>query len=323
MRTAAAYPISPWDSGWRRWARQPTGGGRGARAGRAAARTRRPAPDRRARAPGRALGRDRPVRPDADAVSADGRGRGRVGAEDGASRHGPHRASSASRAATTARGWARWRPAAGRNSASPMAAWLPPAPGRALRSRAAPRHDVACVVVEPMQGRGGVFEPPEGWLAELRKCDRGDAAGGGRGLQRPRPHRRMWACQAQGLRPICWCAARRWAAGCRCRPAWAVRADGPAWAGRGEVAIDTHTHLGSPVSCAAALAVLDELERRELPQRAAELERACERSAGRARPRAGAGPGPATASPFGAAARTGRDRGAGGARRRCWRSARR
>ena len=41
-----------------------------------------------------------------------------------------------------------------------------------------------------------------------------------------------------------------------------------AWAGRGEVAIDTHTHLGSPLSCAAALAVLDEIERGRLPQRA-------------------------------------------------------
>jgi 4-aminobutyrate aminotransferase-like enzyme len=38
------------------------------------------------------------------------------------------------------------------------------------------------------------------------------------------------------------------------------------------VAIDTHTHLGSPLSCAAALAVLDELEQRGLPQRARELE---------------------------------------------------
>ena len=62
-----------------------------------------------------------------------------------------------------------------------------------------------------------------------------------------------------------------------------------AWAGHGEVAIDTHTHLGSPLSCAAALAVLDVLEE-ERPARARRRPgRAGARRAARRARRAGLG----------------------------------
>ena len=157
----------------------------------------------------------------------------------------------------------------------PFAPWL--APSRIEPYGVVPRltEDVACVVVEPMQGRGGVVEPPAGFLAGLRDaCDRAGAllvvdeifTGLGR-------TGRMWMCQAEHVRPDLLVCGKALAGGlplsaCLGAPALMDRA----WGGRGEIAIDTHTHLGSPLSCAAALAVIDELEAAGLPQRAAKLE---------------------------------------------------
>ena len=138
-----------------------------------------------------------------------------------------------------------------------------------------------------MQGRGGVVEPPAGFLAGLREaCDRAGAllvvdevfTGLGRTGT-------MWMCQALDVRPDLLVCGKALGGGlplsaCLGTPELMDRA----WGGHGEVAIDTHTHLGSPLSCAAALAVLDEIE-----------------SAGAAAAGAGAG--------------------AGGARRRCARCA--
>jgi len=135
---------------------------------------------------------------------------------------------------------------------------------------------VACVVVEPMQGRGGVVEPPAGFLAGLRAAC--DAAGAllvvdevFTGLGRTGS---MWMCESERVAPDLLVCGKALAGGlplsaCLGTP----RLMDEAWGGRGEVAIDTHTHLGSPLSCAAALAVLDEIETRHLAQRALELER--------------------------------------------------
>jgi 4-aminobutyrate aminotransferase-like enzyme len=158
----------------------------------------------------------------------------------------------------------------------PFRTWL--APARIEDYGVVPELDasVACVVVEPMQGRGGVVEPPSGFLAGLRDaCDRAGAllvvdevfTGLGRTGT-------MWMCQALGVRPDLLVCGKALAGGlplsaCLGTPELMDRA----WAGHGELAIDTHTHLGSPLSCAAALAVLDEIESRWLPQRALELER--------------------------------------------------
>jgi 4-aminobutyrate aminotransferase-like enzyme len=120
-----------------------------------------------------------------------------------------------------------------------------------------------------------VVEPPPGWLAELRyECDRWgtllvvDEVFSGLGRTGV-----MWACEAAGVRPDLLVCGKALGGGL---PLSAVLGSptlmDAAWKGRGEIAIDTHTHLGSPLSCAAALAVLDELEQGDLPRRAAHLE---------------------------------------------------
>jgi 4-aminobutyrate aminotransferase-like enzyme len=170
-------------------------------------------------------------------------------------------------AALSVCGWPEFR--------DPFAAWLPPA--RIEPYGRLPRidRDTACVVVEPMQGRGGVIEPPRGFLGQLRAAC--DAAGAllvmdevFTGLGRTGS---MWMCQAEGVAPDLLVCGKALAGGlplsaCLGSPELMDRA----WGGRGEVAIDTHTHVGSPLSCAAALAVLDEIETLGLPERATALE---------------------------------------------------
>ena len=158
----------------------------------------------------------------------------------------------------------------------PFADWLAPADLVPWGGSPALGEEVACVVVEPMQGRGGVVPPPDGWLAALRhECDRWgvllvvDEVFTGLGRTGY-----MWMSEAEGVRPDLLVCGKALGGGlplaaCLGTPELMDRA----WAGRGEIAIDTHTHLGSPLSCAAALAVLDEIERRALPARAAALGR--------------------------------------------------
>jgi 4-aminobutyrate aminotransferase / (S)-3-amino-2-methylpropionate transaminase / 5-aminovalerate transaminase len=170
--------------------------------------------------------------------------------------------------ALAACGWPEFR--------EPFASWLPPA--RVVPWGAVPElgPDVACVVVEPMQGRGGVVPPPPGFLPGLR--DACDTAGAllvvdevFTGLGRTGD---LWMSEAEGVRPDLLVCGKALGGGLPLAACLgAPELMDAAWAGRGEVAIDTHTHLGNPLSCAAALAVLDEIEQHELPRRGASLER--------------------------------------------------
>ena len=133
--------------------------------------------------------------------------------------------------------------------------------------------DVGAILVEPIQGRGGCVVPPPGFLRELRKL-----ADGSRtllvvdevytGLGRTG----SWlACEHEGVLPdvvalgkglgngfpISACAGRE----------HVMRAWG---ASRGE-AVHTSTHLGNPVGCRVATAVLELLERDDLAKRAARV----------------------------------------------------
>jgi 4-aminobutyrate aminotransferase-like enzyme len=129
---------------------------------------------------------------------------------------------------------------------------------------------IGAVIVEPIQGRGGIVEPPPGWLAGLRQlCDDHGVlliadeifTGWGRTGD-------WFACGAEGVVPDILCVGKAMGGGfpisaCVARPRVVA-----AWGeSRGE-ALHTSTFLGSPLGCAAALAAIAEMEERRLPERA-------------------------------------------------------
>jgi 4-aminobutyrate aminotransferase-like enzyme len=140
---------------------------------------------------------------------------------------------------------------------------------RILRTRR-----IGAVLVEPVQGRGGIRVPPLGFLSLLRRlCDQSQAllivdeiyTGFGR-------TGRWFACEHSGTIPDLICLGKALTGGfplsaCVGR-ASLMDAAWPASAGE---AIHTSTFLGHPVGCAMALAQIDEIERLGLVQRSAGL----------------------------------------------------
>jgi 4-aminobutyrate aminotransferase/(S)-3-amino-2-methylpropionate transaminase len=128
---------------------------------------------------------------------------------------------------------------------------------------------VAAIIVEPVQGEGGFYPVPEGFLADLRAlCDRhgillivdeiqtGYARTG-----------RMFAVEYAGIEPDIITVAKGIAGGFPIAAVVGRQAvmDGPEPGGLGG------TYAGSPLGCAAALAVLDVIERERLCERALEV----------------------------------------------------
>ena len=143
-------------------------------------------------------------------------------------------------------------------------------------------HPIGCIIVEPIQGRGGIIVPPDGFLAELRKrCD------GTRSIL-------IFDEIYTGIgRTGYWLAAEKWGV----IPDVAVVGKGlsgalpisaavgssavmSSWPPSKGEAIHTSTFIGNPIACAAALAQIEEIERNDLLARARALgshihERAC------------------------------------------------
>jgi 4-aminobutyrate aminotransferase/(S)-3-amino-2-methylpropionate transaminase len=115
---------------------------------------------------------------------------------------------------------------------------------------------VGAVLVEPIQGRGGVVVPPSGWLAGLREaCDQAGAVlifdeiytGFGRTGS-------LFAFQHDGVLPDLLCLGKGMASGSPISACMGRAEVMEAWgASRGE-ALHTQTFLGHPVGCAMALA---------------------------------------------------------------------
>jgi 4-aminobutyrate aminotransferase/(S)-3-amino-2-methylpropionate transaminase len=151
--------------------------------------------------------------------------------------------------ALTATGFERFR--------APFAAWLP---GPVYRypygsDPGALPDDAGCVIVEPVQGRGGAHVPPDGFLEGLReRCDEAGAllicdeiySGLGRTGA-------MW--RSGGLADVLTCGKALGGglplSACLMRPDHA-----DAW-NLGPEDVYTHTHMGNPLACAAALVVLE------------------------------------------------------------------
>jgi acetylornithine aminotransferase len=139
----------------------------------------------------------------------------------------------------------------------------------AVRKIADNNHNVCAILMEPIQGEGGVRVPPPGYLAELRAiCDE-------RGwllmldeVQSGNCRSGHWyACQGEGVVPDVITTAKALANGV---PIGACMAGGTA-ADVFRVGQHGSTYGGNPLACAAALAVIDTMETGNLAARAASL----------------------------------------------------
>ncbi|MDG1479125.1 MAG: aspartate aminotransferase family protein [Myxococcota bacterium] len=125
--------------------------------------------------------------------------------------------------------------------------------------------EIGAVIVEPIQGRGGVRVPPAGWLAGL--IDAAHAAGAVvifdeiyTGFGRTGHWLALQSPALRGRRPDLVCIGKGMAGGYPISACLGTAAVMDAWgASKGE-ALHTQTFLGNPVGCAMALACIDELE---------------------------------------------------------------
>jgi len=133
---------------------------------------------------------------------------------------------------------------------------------------------VGAILVEPVQGRGGINVPPPGFLRLLRRlCDEYKAllildeiyTGFGR-------TGKWFACEHDGVVPDLICLGKALSGGFPIS-ACVGRADvmDGAWPLSQGEAIHTSTFLGHPVGCAMALAQIAEIQRLKLVQRSARL----------------------------------------------------
>ena len=136
-----------------------------------------------------------------------------------------------------------------------------------LAEAEAPDGGVAAVLLEPVQGEGGVRLPGEGYLRAVREAC--DEAGALMILDEVQTGfcrtGRMFACEHYGAAPDLMCLAKAVGGGV---PLGAVLANDkvpPA------VSLHGTTSAGSPLACAAALAAIRFMEERDLAARARKL----------------------------------------------------
>lgn len=134
------------------------------------------------------------------------------------------------------------------------------------------RGDVGAVILEPIVGREGVLVPPAGWLPAVAELCRRHGAlliadeiftGFGR-------TGRIFAVEHETVRPDLLCCGKALGGGLPIAAVLGRRDLFRCWETSGE-ARHTATFLANPLACAAALAVLDVLEKEDLPARAARL----------------------------------------------------
>ncbi|KKM10135.1 putrescine--2-oxoglutarate aminotransferase [Clostridiales bacterium PH28_bin88] len=140
-----------------------------------------------------------------------------------------------------------------------------------MKSNAFIGEDVAAVILEPIQGEGGVIVPPDDYLPRVREiCDRYGAllildevqTGMGR-------TGKLFACDHYNVVPDILCLAKAFGGGVMpigafvsTKPIWQKLIDNPI--------LHSTTFGGNPVSCAAAIANINVILEEKLPERAAE-----------------------------------------------------
>jgi 4-aminobutyrate aminotransferase-like enzyme len=143
---------------------------------------------------------------------------------------------------------------------APFAAWLPgPVHRRPYGEDPGPLpEDAGCVIAEPVQGRAGARVPPVGWLEHLReRCDKAGAllivdaiyAGLGRIGE-------LWP--GEDVADVI-CVGKALGGGLPLTAALFVRRDLERVWHLGPEDVLTHTHVGNPLACAAALVMLEEI----------------------------------------------------------------
>ena len=138
--------------------------------------------------------------------------------------------------------------------------------GDALALRNAIDEDTAAVILEPIQGEGGVVVPPEGYLREVREiCDEKGVIFILDEIQTGFGRTGKWFCKEhEGIQPDILTVAKSLGGGFPIGAMLSLDAEFQ----RGEHA---STFGGNPLACAAALAALNAIESENLVQRAAEL----------------------------------------------------
>ena len=141
------------------------------------------------------------------------------------------------------------------------------------RSALQKRDDIGALVVEPIQGRGGVILPPTGFLRGLREiCDElgillvVDEIWTGFGRTGT-----MFACEREAVLPDLLCIGKAMGGGLPIAALVGTEAAMNAWPLSEGEALHTSTFLGNPLACAAALATIGEIERNDLVARAKQL----------------------------------------------------
>jgi 4-aminobutyrate aminotransferase-like enzyme len=134
--------------------------------------------------------------------------------------------------------------------------------------------DVGAILVEPMVGREGFIPPPDDWLREISDLCRRlgvllivDEIFTGFGRTGA-----WFAVQLAEVRPDLLCCGKALAGGLPIGAVVGRKQLMESWRG-GDQAMHTATFVANPLACAAALAVLEVLDREGLPARAAELGR--------------------------------------------------
>lgn len=135
------------------------------------------------------------------------------------------------------------------------------------------RHPVGAVLIEPIQGRGGVIPAPAEFLKELRAfCDKekvlliADEVFSGMGRTGS-----MFSMDKSGVVPDLLCVGKALGNGFPISACVGTTRVMFSWGISTGDAIHTSTFLGNPLGCAAALAVIREIQERRLADRARHL----------------------------------------------------
>jgi len=133
--------------------------------------------------------------------------------------------------------------------------------------------EFGAVIVEPIQGRGGIVVPPDDFLPKLRAfCDQHGLVLIFDEIYTGFCRTGKWfACEHWGVVPDIVCVGKAMAGGFP-MSACIGRADVmDSWPETNGEAIHTSTFLGNPLGCAAALAAIGEMKRMKLEGRSREL----------------------------------------------------